>query len=349
LDESVAWLEMFGSISGGRQVFWNSVRECRPIPDVSRGLLDAVEARWIVGDKPVYLVPANGEGRECLEVVADSNGVTDKQAARIEAEFKQRLEQHHTQLSKELNARVERGDLDRDEGQSQLVKSKEQAEQQVSLLAELKRQLKATVHHDAKVEPASTTSTVAGTVAETSRLPSDTSKPIRDVDLATLTALCTERDLIRLLAADALWGELRHTNREFWREKLGAWATELASLSPWLAPDGNENRAISEHVEFPGLSRITNFAIDRLPCEQLEELSQQPDRNARRRQQQAVEAMLAALLGRNAASENPGADQVDGDSGASKQSGKAEPTAQDMAAFKAFLDQLNALEKSGME
>jgi hypothetical protein len=40
-----------------------------------------------------------------------------------------------------------------------------------------------------------------------------------------------------LLTADALWGEVGHTSRDYWSSKVAEWARELAACGPRLRTD----------------------------------------------------------------------------------------------------------------
>ena len=112
------------------------------------------------------------------------------------------------------------------------------------------------------------------------------------VDLTALAALVTERDLICLLAADALWGEIRYTNRERWRDVIEQWATEVAALGPRLQHEAVED----EPPDYPALCRPTKLMIESLEAEEIGAWTQAPDRGTQLQRETELEALLAALL-----------------------------------------------------
>jgi len=112
------------------------------------------------------------------------------------------------------------------------------------------------------------------------------------VDLTALAALVTERDLICLLAADALWGEIRYTNREHWRACVEQWATEVAVLGPCLQHEASGPAP----PDYPTLCRPTKLMIESLEAEEIGAWTQVPDRGTQLQRETELEALLAALL-----------------------------------------------------
>jgi len=112
------------------------------------------------------------------------------------------------------------------------------------------------------------------------------------VDLTTLAALITERDLICLLAADALWSEIRYTNREHWHEVIEQWAMEVATLGPRLLHEASG----PEPVDYPALHRPTKLMIEHVEEEEVAEVTQAPERGTNFQRETELETLLAELL-----------------------------------------------------
>lgn len=87
---------------------------------------------------------------------------------------------------------------------------------------------------------------------------SQTCSAAQPVDLRTLARLVVERDLIRLLAADALWSRLSHTNREHWSGVMERWAAEVASLGPHWRREAPGPRPAA----YQGLHRPTPLTVE---------------------------------------------------------------------------------------
>lgn len=93
--------------------------------------------------------------------------------------------------------------------------------------------------------------------------------------MAALSDLLTEGDLIGLLAADAIWGELAYTNRSYWRDRVNTWVNEVAAIAPRLRPPENSAGPPRPRPEFPALHRTPDAFIERLEREPIGEESQE--------------------------------------------------------------------------
>jgi hypothetical protein len=152
---------------------------------------------------------------------------------------------------------------------------------------------------------ATTPAQTAAAPQRTDNLPSRLARAAKAVDLNMLAALLTERDLICLLAADALWTRVRYTNREHWRMMIELWAEEVARLGPRL----QQQATAAPPPIYPNLSQPTNLAIDDLQAEEMAEVAQAPTRGTHAHREQELDALLAALL----AQEQEGRAQAEGD------------------------------------
>ena len=128
-----------------------------------------------------------------------------------------------------------------------------------------------------------------------SLLPSSRCTPSDCPDLTSVSELLLERDLLLLLAADALWGELKHTNRATWQEQLEVWITEAQSLGPHFNHD-SQTRGAQPDSYFASCRR-TDLTIDHLEADDMAEFAQGPQRGPKADSRLDLAAMLAALMG----------------------------------------------------
>jgi hypothetical protein len=147
----------------------------------------------------------------------------------------------------------------------------------------------------------------------------------------------TERDLLNLLAADALWGELPYTNRDHWRERLDTWVKEINELGPRLNPEPSGAAGPQTEPEYPVLCRPTISSIARLENESLEEISQRPIRGTRLPDVPDVGAFLARLLGAAQGSEGQG--PASGTNDSAPEEGTGESLGQALKKLRALLEQ----------
>ncbi|MGC9356356.1 MAG: hypothetical protein ACP5GX_00730 [Anaerolineae bacterium] len=95
---------------------------------------------------------------------------------------------------------------------------------------------------------------------------------------------------------DHLWGELPVGQRTLWRERMRAWRQEVRHLGPIFDTErAFTAEAEPVEAEFPTLAAPFPLSIERLEQEELEEVSLQPQRDARRRQM-SVDEIMAAML-----------------------------------------------------
>lgn len=106
-------------------------------------------------------------------------------------------------------------------------------------------------------------------------LPSGAAK--KPADLKSLFELVTERDLIGLLWADALWGKLKGTNRDYWQRQISAWLDELREIEPHLRRKSANGAAQGDH-DYPSLSGPRKLLVSHLPEGVIEEEEQAPAR-----------------------------------------------------------------------
>jgi hypothetical protein len=147
-------------------------------------------------------------------------------------------------------------------------------------------------------------STAAGEKAAPPVLASAKCNPAAISQLAELTELIEERNLVHLLASDLLWMRVRFTNRRFWANQIAEWLKDTVGRGPSFRTEADG--PVTDAVHYPALCRPTNLAIDRLDAEPLNELAQQPVRT----QGKSIPLDLAEPVARTrGASEKPAAEQ----------------------------------------
>ncbi len=128
-------------------------------------------------------------------------------------------------------------------------------------------------------------------------LRSDRCKDSSAINLATLAELVTERDLITLLVADALWGQVRHTHREWWVNEIADWVEEITALGPELRLERTEEDGVDAEPLYPHLCRRRRRYIDRLePGDEVSGLIRGPERRRVPEPGFRLDRLLAGLL-----------------------------------------------------
>ena len=272
-DDNVVWLEMYGSFAQDAEI-WDFLLSPRAPGPLARSLLDEVKSRWVTSVLPHLLVPAGWVGY--LGTLGLPPGATDAQVRNGEAEFPKVLQRELAREGKVLEARHAQGDLSRQDLDEQLHRLEVAKSRRLSGLDILR-------HQHATLRQQRT--------ASGGGLPSATAQT-GSIDLATLSALTAERDLIALLNADALWGEVGSTNRSYWSAKVADWLDELATLGPRLRPA--QAAAFDGTTDFPALARPMKRSIDRLEAGIADDSPDQPDRS-RKQATPSIDDVLARL------------------------------------------------------
>ena len=307
-DDSVNWLPMYPTFGADLAKWGDFLLRERPLGPQPVALLDEVERRWLDAAEPELLVPP--DWARYLDVLGLPPDAAEAVVRARDTAFRQEVETTLQQQRQQLEDRHRKSEVGADDFVTALRQLAQTRKGRLAELDALKRGYQAVQQARRKR---------AEGARPFQHLPSARA-PAGPIDLPTLAALAVERDLIALLTADALWGEIGHTNRACWSGKMAQWASELAALGPHLrlepdVPGGGgpiplkesgdpiplqgENGPLPTNgqavaAELPVLSRPTRRSIDRLEAEELGDFSRQPDRS--RQQQQQAPPSLADLL-----------------------------------------------------
>jgi hypothetical protein len=136
-------------------------------------------------------------------------------------------------------------------------------------------------------------------------------------NLAAVSRLITERDLIRLLWADKLWARLSGTNRDYWQCQLQAWLTEIEQIGPHFRHRA-ESGAVQSNRDYPHLSEPRQLTIDHLEEDPADDAVQDVGRRRPASEQafdlqKFLESMEPAELGRFLASLGGGSENSGND------------------------------------
>jgi hypothetical protein len=300
-DDSVDWLELYRWCSDSPEEGWRFLLARRAPGAVDPRMLAEVERRWITSGAPFLVVPPSGVGCRPLELAAQWATLPESNAGVRTSQFRRDVERQTKEQRQLIRARVAKGELTPEQGEADEKYADEVAQRDSSLLDGFMQEARA-----AALGPQPRPGPARQPPQEFKHLPSGQVPSSGPVGLASVANLITERDLIPLLAADALWGELRFTNRDYWCARIEDWAKEVARLGPSLGPRAGVPERPALKPEFPVLCRPVGRALGRLEAEELGDLAQQPDRTRHQGPDAELADLLASLLGKGGGSAGRG-------------------------------------------
>lgn len=148
------------------------------------------------------------------------------------------------------------------------------------------------------------------------------------VDFSSIADLVLERDMLGVLTADALWSQLRFTNRVHWKSVLAQWRDELEQLGPEFRTSARGHRLRSRSSDYQALTSPPDLFIERL--ERGESLDVNQERDPRKPSESKLDlsdhdlrdlAELFASLG------NRGTDESETQSATTDEPGQSQPDA----------------------
>jgi hypothetical protein len=293
-DTTTAWENAYASFKMDRESFWNFLTKARPLPTCTADYLNAVAQRWLKTSAPFDHAAENANGAIAADVAADLCYLDIPEINAREKWFKEFLERHAKRLKQSLDAQRSKG-ADASPVDAKAAWSNHKAEttrEWNSFQLEVKNARKTRA-----AAPLTATNGEA-------RLALHQLFGAANVSLATVSGLTVERELVALLAADALWNRLKATPRTFWRRRMESWCKEIGELGPGFVFDSPMptwkwgRRIDGKHNEqWPTLSRVPNRFIDRLEKRELGALGHTPDRSksAVPEVPESLAALLAAL------------------------------------------------------
>jgi len=294
-DESSPWAAM--CVAGvDRQTFWKELTKPRGILSAEPQWLAAVERRWVRDtDEAPVVAPGQPDGR-CLDVLADLPYLTQEEVTRRQRWFRTVQARRAESKRAELQTKAAQKEITKEQALAEWTQWQAEAKAQLELLA---RRLEEHRAADRGGGPGGG----AGLGLGKDALGRSRFFAPEGVDVATVVRLAQERDLIRLLCADALWEEVRYTNREHWQQQLDTWAQKSARPGPWLRRQSDGEPVSEDDWEYPALCRPVIRSIDRLEARELGEISKKPDRSGAVHggPDPALAALMKALLGAGAA------------------------------------------------
>jgi hypothetical protein len=235
-DDGVVWLEMYRSLGKTRADVWRFLLSRRAIGNVDPELLTEIEHRWINTEAPGMLVPSSRTGSRCLALLADWLALTgEERQARAEG-FRRELEWSVRIKDRDLRAQVQKREISAEEARTLLSRHEEATQEELELFRRLGAEL---IDAEMQWRRRAGQGAPPRTPQSFRCLPSATASMATEIDLAAICGLVLERDLVHLLTADALWAELPHTNRDFWRDRIAVWAKEIVEQGPRLVPEAN--------------------------------------------------------------------------------------------------------------
>jgi hypothetical protein len=273
-EKNSVWVDAYTSFGTDHAEFWQFLVEPRPLPKMAVELLHALYDHWVEPSRRDTIVGSAEYDDVVLDVVADLPYLTVAEITQREKWLRSLLQWALECRGQELRAEVERGTMSKAEAKDALTRYTEHMKQAV---ADFSRQREL---QQASIGPA--TENLAPSV----RLGLEHLSQFRlfssdVVDLATVRGLANEQEMTRLLSADALWSELRGTNRDFWIIEIGAWAKEVAAMGPRLLLERNGAPGAADGGEFTHLCRPPDRSVDRLETCDLGDIAQEPVRQGR--------------------------------------------------------------------
>lgn len=281
-DDSVAWQGMY-ALGETPEELWQFLAERRPLGRVDDPLLAAVEARWVAADAPELFVPDGPAGARWAPL-ADWPELTPAQRSAALTALRAEIEEHFKRECRAAKEQFARGETTKEAFDAAVEKFRAEAHARNDL---------ANKWHGA-LEQSGAKRRAAAKGDAPPELPSRLAAAEGPAPLTVIAGLRAERDLVALLAADALWGEVGHTNRAYWADRVRAWAAELAQLGTGLGPDATGPPPADP--EYPELCRVPRRSIDRLEAEAMTDESARPE-GGRRRATVNLADLLAGLAG----------------------------------------------------
>jgi hypothetical protein len=282
--EPTGWVEMSNSLDGDPYKLWGLLSKRRPLPRVSEDFLLQVEQRWV--NTGEARASRRGSAPGFLDVLALP---ADASQAAVASRFHQYRQNEKRELEaqfKMLEMKLKKKDFNKEEHNAEIERLTASYDKRMADLSELKdsyaaaqerRQKRQPVHGAEKFqdgnEDEERSSLSAQGVEDFPDLPSSQAAHSPPTDLAAVSRLIIERDLIGLLWADKLWARLSGTNRDYWQRQLQAWLSEIEQIGPHFRRHA-ENGAVQSNYDYPHLCEPRKLTIEHLEEGPAEDTSQ---------------------------------------------------------------------------
>jgi hypothetical protein len=278
-ETGAVWADAYQSFGKSRAEFWQILIEPRPLPQMTAEVLSALHSRWVEGGDDA-VVEEGKQDDGIPDVLADLPYLDDSEVEHREKWYTELLRRQVEQSRRESKASGPAPESGRVSPTWETML--ERTKQAFARCRELR----------ASTNPPQ----VAGLAARAGleRLSQYRFFHVeKAADVSLVRGLVNDQAMIGLLWADALWSELRGTNRGYWARQVSGWAEQIARQGPRLVLRPKDAGGAADDVQFPLLCRPVDGCIDRLEESELGDLAGEPVRNLADPQ---LAAMLRALL-----------------------------------------------------